>query len=923
MHNSFERVADILARLPGVEDVLQNANQYRAHRQHNPDSAQKPETLPEHVNLVNDYFARLVEMHGLDGIINQLIEALLTGADRGADDKIGATIKEWFVATAPYHDHGKVNENFQAHPDKMNNPAFTQTPNLIISTHHAKLGAYLYLYKHFLDFTQLRVADATTQRRISFVLLMLAYPIIRHHGSRLKHVDLTAIHFTAEELACMAQYIPHYGYKYVSPLAIQLLLPQTLQDKYFRFSGKPDAGLTFDFALFALLRLNFSLLTAADYLATSAYMQQAGIDDFGVLDDTLRAHIETAVRTTKPYNQDAFRLANEADWQAVLPTERSGDALNRLRLTMAVEVIRAIRQNADKRLFYLEAPTGGGKTNLSMLAAAELLRLNPELNKVFYVFPFTTLITQTYKAILETWQLSESDVGLMHSKAGFQQKEQNGEGEYGPQWRNQLHNQFAHFPVCLLTHIRFFDILKSDRKDSIYLMHRLANSVVIIDELQSYPPDHWDKMLFWIDQYAEYFNIRFVLMSATLPRIDKLTLPLSNRPNFCDLLPNAKAYFTNVNFRDRVRFRFDLLETPGSYKARTINLSELTQTVLNESRQYADAHDGRVFTIVEFIYKKSATDFATQITGQYFDKVLVLSGTILEPRRREVINYLKREGQKKEPLKVLLVTTQVVEAGVDIDMDLGFKNVSLIDSDEQLAGRINRNITKDVCEVFLFRMDGPGVLYNQDPRFDAAKGKPDLHKEILDTKDFGKLYDIVIRSTNKLNSLDGIDNFNKYNDTIRFLNYPEAHKQFELIEAKNLSVFVPIALPIRVDAVESGEQEAIFSPMELQFLQNNDAHEANSDTVDGTFVWELFRSMNNSNVAFTNKQINKKIVQGILSKFTFSIFYTDKIKLQLTEFSNPLESFDTYLYLSHHRLVYDYKNGLDQSKFTDSANSIL
>lgn len=68
----------------------------------------------------------------------------------------------------------------------------------------------------------------------------------------------------------------------------------------------------------------------------------------------------------------------------------------------------------------------------------------------------------------------------------------------------------------------------------------------------------------------------------------------------------------------------------------------------------------------------------------FFDEVFLLSGTILEPRRREIINELKNPLSRKK--NILLITTQVVEAGVDIDMDLGFKNISLIDSDEQLAG---------------------------------------------------------------------------------------------------------------------------------------------------------------------------------------------------------------------------------------------
>lgn len=593
---------------------------------------------------------------------------------------------------------------------------------------------------------------------------------------------------------------------------------------------------------------------------------------------------------------------------------------------MAVQSIRQVRKHAQHRLFYLEAPTGSGKTNVSALVTAELLRLDPSLNKVFYVFPFTTLITQTHKVLQDTWQVDDADIGLLHSRGGFQQKEDlsaRSEGDYGEQWKNQLVNLFAFFPVCLLTHIRFFDILKSNEKDSIYLMHRLANSVVVIDELQSYPPKHWDKMLFWLDQYSQSFNIRFVLMSATLPRIDGLNVGLTQRPAFIDLLPDAKRYFQNPNFSNRVRFRFDLLEG-GNGKTRMIRAEELQEAVLGHSREYALASGGRVFTIVEFIYKKAATDFANLIDRAFFDTVFVLSGTILEPRRREIINFLKRNASA--PRKVLLITTQVVEAGVDIDMDLGFKNISLIDSDEQLAGRVNRNVTKEVCNVFLFKLNEPGVLYKEDDRFAITRNKLTIadHRAILENKDFDRLYNQVLAGRNNLNQKAGIENFyTKYLPDVKQLDYEKIHTGFKLIDQRNLSVFVPLSLPVEVEGEAPGTPEAVFSGTELRFLLHQQCYRAGDREVDGTKVWPLYRRLQETRMGIVESQVTKKIMQGILAKFTFSIFYNEKLKKGLLEYADPDQSFEEYLYLSHHKKVYDYHNGLDQDRLDASENSLL
>lgn len=87
----------------------------------------------------------------------------------------------------------------------------------------------------------------------------------------------------------------------------------------------------------------------------------------------------------------------------------------------------------------------------------------------------------------------------------------------------------------------------------------------------------------------------------------------------------------------------------------------------------------------------------------------------------------------------MLITTQVVEAGVDIDMDMGFKNISLLDSDEQLAGRINRSAIKEKCILYLFKKDEPFSVYKNDFRYEESKliyRNSSQLNEILDKKTF-------------------------------------------------------------------------------------------------------------------------------------------------------------------------------------------
>src|SRR5690606_24597721 len=130
-------------------------------------------------------------------------------------------------------------------------------------------------------------------------------------------------------------------------------------------------------------------------------MNQLAIEHFGILSkeriDELYRNISknewlNEAEKKRNYNKSVFEQIDS--YEPKNSKIANSDNLNILRQEMAVEVLRNVRKNYQNNLFYIEAPTGGGKTNLSALAAIELLKTyQGKYNKVFYVFPFTTLIT--------------------------------------------------------------------------------------------------------------------------------------------------------------------------------------------------------------------------------------------------------------------------------------------------------------------------------------------------------------------------------------------------------------------------------------------------------------------------------------------------------------------------------------------------
>ena len=568
-----------------------------------------------------------------------------------------------------------------------------------------------------------------------------------------------------------------------------------------------------------------------------------------------------------------------------------------MRQSLATEAIQNIRSHSAEHLFYLEAPTGSGKTNVSLLAATELLASDKSLNKVFYVFPFTTLITQTYKTIKDTLSLDESEMVEIHSKAFFKT------GKYEEDYKNYLDNLFVNYPIVLLSHIRFFGILKTNDKELNYLFHRFANSVVVIDEIQSYSPSTWNTIAYFILNYAKMLNIKFVIMSATLPKIGNVV----DKNKFVYLLRDKSLYFLNPNFCSRVKFDYSLLsmDKPHDTDEKAHYLYQLKNILLDKSSQYASSNVinlNSVYVIIEFIYKKTASDFyALFADNTFFDEIFLLSGTILEPRRRDIIHKLKSSEYREK--KILLISTQVVEAGVDIDMDLGFKDKSLIDSEEQLAGRINRNVKKKGCMLYLFDCDRAASIYGTDERYKLMNEMDfKYYQMIIENKDFDDLYQKVIEKIIRNNKSKYTENIKFLQQDILRLNFLRINGDLKLIDSDSISVFVPLKLDIDYFKDHIDTLNGLSIPYD--------------ESVDGRDVWYRYESLIfNLDEDFVRNRINMKKIQGVMSYYIFSIFPRGKDFELLHTYGEEKYGF---LYLENFQDVYSLDNGINTDILSNS-----
>jgi len=878
---SYKSINEIIENSLKLFDIIEN--KYLAHTS----EKKEDETLKQHSKLVAKYLLKIADSQGIEMLIEQIINKLAESL------KIKDSItkhygKSIFFDAIILHDLGKINPNFQI--DRMNNEAFKRQ-KLNQKHNHSFLGSFIFSNFYFEQIFENNTVNENDKPFLYFFVFLMSNAISCHHSSILYYRQEFEPNILKESFRFLKSYKISIEEDY------SLSFYENLKEIKEEVELKPEIC----FTLFALLKLNYSLLTASDYYATNEYMADIKVDDFGLIDDELRTKIRQNFRTKKFYNKELFLRFKEIMNKPFKELQDKSEVnLNYLRQKLNAEVISAYRNNPDSPWYYIEAPTGAGKTNLSLACICELLQTDKSLDKVFYVFPFTTLITQTFSGIRETIGLDRNEIIELHSKAGFYTKEEITDGEYGKEKKLHLDNLFVNYPFCVTSHIRFFDILKGNNKQSNYLLHRLCNSIVVIDELQTYNPKHWDKILYFIENYARLFNMRFIIMSATLPKIDALSETVKGR--FVNLTPNKKLYFTNKNFSGRVEFDFSWLDKDKPDKgAKEEYLEELSLFIKKQADDYFIKYKhSRV--LIEFITKNTASRFFRMLMeSSDFDdfKILLLSGDILEFRRKIIIEDIKKEVYDK----VILVSTQVVEAGVDIDMDLGFKDRSLLDSDEQLAGRINRNASKEGSKVFLFDCDNAKTIYGKDQRYKHQQKDKEIYfgfKEILLNKTFDRLYEKVFEDVKRDDWTDA-GKLKSYLENFEQFNFQHIHSEFQLIEKNDSrSIFIPIDINI-----PDGYSKDDFH--KINILTDSEKQ------ISGEKLFETYISIiRNRDVDFINKQIELKKITGLMSQFTLSVY--PNILNEIKDKCDAEKSKYGYEYLSFWEECYDINAGFNLEK---------
>jgi len=409
--------------------------------------------------------------------------------------------------------------------------------------------------------------------------------------------------------------------------------------------SQPPLGGRDGFALW--VRMLFSALVDADFLDTESFYDTERSESRGGYDSLFE-----------------LKLMFDAHMR-VMAADAVGSTVNELRAEVLADCRHAGFQ--DGGIFSLTVPTGGGKTLSSMAFALEHAAKHGK-QRIIYAIPYTSIIEQTANIFRNIF----GENIIEHHSSLDPDKEDH---------RSRLASENWDAPIVVTTNVQFFESLFAARTSRCRKLHNIANSIVILDEAQLLPPEFLQPILKVMNQLAEYYGVTFVLSTATQPALATMTdsfgtVKLHGLNGVREIISEPDALYRQL---ERVNIEMPLdFQQPRSWHdlANELTVYESVLVIVNSRR---DARE--LFRLLP-------------------EGSIHLSALMCGEHRSRVIAEIKQ--RLKDGLPTRVVSTQLVEAGVDLDFPVVYRALAGLDSIAQAAGRCNREGKLNKGKVVVF-----------------------------------------------------------------------------------------------------------------------------------------------------------------------------------------------------------------------------
>jgi CRISPR-associated endonuclease/helicase Cas3 len=590
------------------------------------------------------------------------------------DNTVRLTSSKLAKLAAIFHDLGKLNPNFQ---DKL----FGRPPKGY--GNHAYLSAYGIFC--FYGTNQAWVKDYIGEKDFNFHFLALIVIIAKHHGN-LPNFELPIGGHDSKECKALFEFIEtndnlpiNEFIKYFEPTIGDFNFSKGVKNQQnfmsFGLSGlksKPSNPLD----LFLSTQFDFSCLIQSDKTDAGDYaLDRNAINTFST---TYQGKINEYLENLKQRKNGNIEL-------------------NALRTQIRIEANENLKSHLQKkeRVFALTSATGSGKTLMLLSLAGTIIEETKQPLRVIYSIPFLSITEQVEKECLAIF--GNDFVQRIDSKSEnseFQKLQE--AADQGVEVDKDLITAYFKedifsYPFVITTFVRFFETLMSNRNATLLKLPSFSNCIFLIDEIQSLPPRLYSFFVAYLDAFCKKNNSYAVVSTATMP---SFTVPNGE----------AQALFLPFEYKTPSEllsfdyFKHDLFNRYTiNQKKNIVNIEDLTKLVIDENQS--------ILVILNTI--DDSKDLYDALNQHFSKDELFLLNTHFTPNdRKEKIKIAKERLYNEQG--IILVSTQLIEAGVDIDFPVLYRDMAILPSIVQSAGRCNRNGKLPSGKVVLFN------LHNRD-----------------------------------------------------------------------------------------------------------------------------------------------------------------------------------------------------------------
>lgn len=379
------------------------------------------------------------------------------------------------------------------------------------------------------------------------------------------------------------------------------------------------------------------------------------------------------------------------DYRIIKGWNNAEGGINKIRNLIYNDIASSVEKiDLSNKIYSINVPTGTGKTLASLSFALKLRdKIKCQANytpKIIYSLPFLSIIDQNYfvfEDVFETvyGQKPNTSTLLKHhhlSDILYSSKEDEFKED-----KALLLIEGWNSEIVVTTFVQLFHTLISNKNRSLRKFHNVANSIVILDEVQSIPNEYWLLFKELTSSISKHFNTYFIFVTATQPLIFD-----ESKGEIIELAENKKECFKQF---DRIRLQ---------YLPEPLKLEDFKEKV----RQDIEIEIDRDFLIVLNTINATKEVYNHLISPKNANTEYYYLSTHITPKERlERIQQIKNSKKRR-----VIVSTQLIEAGVDIDVDVVYRDMSTLDSINQVAGRCNRNYAiqkKGEVKIFTLRDD--------------------------------------------------------------------------------------------------------------------------------------------------------------------------------------------------------------------------